>query len=137
MRYKIKSTAVIHELLNDEVILANLDTGVYYSIRGTGVPIWQLLISGKSLDFIAAQFQEKYNTESAAQLRSFVDQLVQEELLTIGTDDRQIETAPLQEFRWPSQFSTPFLEKYEEMKSLLMLDPIHEVDEQGWPAKPN
>ena len=137
MRYKIKSNAVIHELLNDEVILANLDTGVYYSIRGTGVPIWQLLILGKNRDFIAAQFLEKYNTESTLQLGSFVDQLVEEELLVPESDDREIATAPLQEFRWPNSFSAPLLEKYEEMKSLLMLDPIHEVDEQGWPAKPN
>jgi hypothetical protein len=137
MRYKIKSTAVIHELLNDEVILANLDTGVYYSIRGTGVPIWQLLILGKNRDFIAAQFLEKYKTESTLQLGSFVDQLVEEELLVLESDDREIGTAPLQEFRWPNSFSAPLLEKYEEMKSLLMLDPIHEVDEQGWPAKPN
>jgi hypothetical protein len=31
------------------------------------------------------------------------------------------------------EFSRPILTKYTDMKELLLLDPIHEVDETGWP----
>ena len=27
------------------------------------------------------------------------------------------------------------MEKYDDMQELLLLDPIHEVDEAGWPVK--
>ena len=30
-------------------------------------------------------------------------------------------------------YSKPFLQKYTDMAALLLLNPIHEVDEQGWP----
>jgi hypothetical protein len=32
-----------------------------------------------------------------------------------------------------SKFEKPGLQKYSDMQDLLLLDPIHEVDEMGWP----
>jgi hypothetical protein len=29
----------------------------------------------------------------------------------------------------------PLLRKYTDMRDLLLLDPIHDVDEQGWPVR--
>jgi hypothetical protein len=34
-----------------------------------------------------------------------------------------------------SDFRAPVLRKYTDMQALLLLDPIHEVDEQGWPIR--
>jgi hypothetical protein len=31
-------------------------------------------------------------------------------------------------------FTHPQLQKYTDMQELLLLDPIHEVEESGWPA---
>ena len=31
-------------------------------------------------------------------------------------------------------FEAPILHKYTDMQDLLLLDPIHEVDEAGWPS---
>jgi len=131
MSYQIPNAAIIHELLDNEVILANLDSGIYYSIRGVGVPIWQCLLQGYGLTAISAVIAARYGADFSAELKSFVHELVQESLL--------IEVEPLNpvadSISWPKEFSAPTLEKYEEMKNLLMLDPIHEVDEQGWPSK--
>lgn len=33
------------------------------------------------------------------------------------------------------EFQPPALESYTDMQDLLLLDPIHEVDEMGWPQK--
>jgi len=131
MSYKVFSTAIIHELLDDEVIVANLDTGVYYSIRGSGVTIWQLLLAGHDLTSIAALFKEKYQSDLFASLQSFINQILKEELLTPTLSSNHF----IPNLVWLEEFQTPTLEKYEEMKNLLMLDPIHEVDEQGWPSK--
>ena len=32
-----------------------------------------------------------------------------------------------------TQFEFPIIEKFTDMQELLLLDPIHEVDEKGWP----
>lgn len=129
----IASTAVIHELLDDEVIAANLDTGIYYSIRQTATVLWQLLVMGKTQAEIVSVFQQHYPQASAAMVDEFIQQLVNEKLLSPS------KTPPIdqpdQQIHWPLTWAPPSFEKYEEMSSLLMLDPIHEVDEQGWPRK--
>ena len=131
--FKIRSKAVIHELLDNEIILADLDSGTYYSIRGSGIPVWQLLLCGYSLDAITALFRGRYGADHSDALGHFVDLLVNEQLLIPDAEEK--EACPPPSVLWPEQFDLPFFEKYEEMKELLMLDPIHEVDEQGWPAR--
>ncbi|MDF2940499.1 MAG: hypothetical protein K0R66_1141 [Gammaproteobacteria bacterium] len=133
--YQVPGTEIIHEVLDNEVIIANLDSGVYYSIRESGAPIWQLLLSGYNLSEATSMVAEKYSMkieDISAPLQTFVNQLLDEELLVNGSSlETQIKLHL--DLSWPTKFNKPSLEKYEEMKNLLMLDPIHEVDEQGWP----
>jgi hypothetical protein len=35
----------------------------------------------------------------------------------------------------PGAFQPPTLESYNDMQDLLLLDPIHDVDDMGWPQK--
>ena len=34
-------------------------------------------------------------------------------------------------------YKTLRIQKYDDMEELLLLDPVHEVDEAGWPCRPN
>lgn len=129
MSYAIAGTGVIYELLDDEVILANLNVGIYYSIRGSGVLIWQLLLSGHSPSSIETLFCEKYG--KIPPIAPFVNHLLEEELIV--PSESALPVPPT--LSWPAAFHPPTLERYDEMKNLLALDPIHEVDEQGWPHR--
>jgi hypothetical protein len=33
-------------------------------------------------------------------------------------------------------YKPPAIERFDDLEELLVLDPIHEVDEAGWPATP-
>lgn len=127
MTYAISGSGIIHETLDDEVIIANLNEGIYYSIRGSGTLIWQFLIANHSLSSIEFLFSEKYNQPIA--LSSFIEELQKENILIPSKLSSASPVTPA----WPATFQDPVLERYDEMKNLLMLDPIHEVDEQGWP----
>lgn len=136
--YQVATTAIIHEVLDDEVIIANLDTGIYYSLRGAGVLMWQLLINQVALPEIIAWLLKKYphlnSRDCLVWSKQFVDKLLIEDLLIATSLMSEKKSAHFFEtLICPSVFSKPCLEKYEEMKNLLMLDPIHEVDAQGWP----
>ena len=48
-RYRINSPPVIHQTLDGEVIVVNLDTGTYYSLVGTGAAIWDAVERGASV----------------------------------------------------------------------------------------
>ena len=131
--YEIPSTAIIHELLDNEIIIANLRVGTYYSVRESGIPIWQLLVAGHRLDAIAKLLDQKYHGDFSSPICSFLDQLLAENLLTPSQNRCPTSFEPL----WPQEYATPVFSKYEEMKNLLMIDPIHEVDEKGWPSRFN
>lgn len=132
MFLKPRSKAIIHEFLEDEIILADLDAGIYFSLRESAIPLWQLLLSGYSLEETVALFQTHYYTDTAVELKPFVQLLLAEQLLIETAACEKTDTSHV---FWPAMFKPPSLEKYEEMKNLLMLDPIHEVDEQGWPIR--
>lgn len=129
MSYAISGTEVIYELLDDELIIANLDVGIYYSIRNSGILIWQLLVAGYSQAAIEFLFTTQYGTIPS--LSPFISRLIEENLLIA---QERTNPDPIS-VSWPAQFSPPLFERYDEMKNLLMLDPIHEVDEQGWPHR--
>ncbi len=129
MTYGLAGTSIIHQYLEDEVIVANLDAGIYYSIRGSGTVVWQLLLAGCSINEIESRFKQKYGPIPS--LVPFIEQLVEEELLI----KKESASSSIPSVLLPAVFETPSLERYDEMKNLLMLDPIHEVDEQGWPSR--
>lgn len=132
--YQVKSTAIIHELLDNEIILANLDTGIYYSIQSSGVPLWQMLIAGHTIDSIATKFINQYpeqQNQIMSDIKQFIEELLNEDILQHSTNSSFAEI----HFIWESHYHSPRLEKYQDMQALLMLDPIHEVDEQGWPVQ--
>lgn len=134
MTYATASTAIIHELLGEEIIIANLEEGSYYSLRGSSVPIWQLLVSGHDQRSITSLFKERFHLDASEELLAFIRTLTEEGLLVELPHADLAFPLPL-DLIWPTEFKTPMFEKYDEMKNLLMLDPVHEVDEQGWPKQ--
>ncbi len=134
--FKLPGTAVVHEFLDDEIIIANLDSGIYYSVRGVGIPIWELLVAGHTLQCAEALLLAHYSSTSqelGSVLEPFIHQLCDEHLLVeAGEIAGNVAEA---EIHYPEAYQPPVLEKYDEMKDLLMLDPVHEVDEQGWPSR--
>src|SRR5688500_19634942 len=48
-RYVIEPT-VLHEVFDDEVVVADLQRGTYYGVGGSGVLVWSALRDGVGLD---------------------------------------------------------------------------------------
>jgi hypothetical protein len=129
---------VVHEAFDDhEVVIINLDTGSYYSLDKVGADIWNLIESGASVSEIIQEFTRRYepngiNIEDAVSL--FIQELSHEQLIVAHSRERlaeaQLEGATVNP---RPHFQAPILQKYTDMQDLLLLDPIHEVDETGWP----
>ena len=123
MTYTIDTNKVVSEIFNDEAVIVNLTSGAYYSFKGSAITIWQLLGAGYSDEEIIGQLKD------AESINKFIAFLTQENLIT--TSDTVIkETVTIDQ-----QYTTPEYKKYDDMKDLLLLDPIHEVDQTGWPHK--
>ena len=125
---------VSHEF-DDEVILANFETGVYYSLAETGADVWIGLKSGATADEIVVKLATFYATgadDIKPSVESFIGQLLTEKIILPRSDLVSPE-------QWSPQFSKsfsqPVLSRFDDLRDLLLLDPVHDVGEPGWPVK--
>ncbi|MFM8985219.1 MAG: PqqD family protein [Planctomycetia bacterium] len=139
MPYRINEPDASAEIFDEEVLAINLGNGHYHSIRGTGVAMWKLLISGSDAAQVVEAMQAAYATDRmtlAADVESFVKQLLAAGLLV--EDAGAGSTAPAAPIRSPDTtgYSPPIFESHADMQELLLIDPIHDVDVQvGWPLR--
>lgn len=123
MTYTIDTNKVVSEIFNDEAVIVNLASGAYYSFKGSAIAIWQLIGAGYNDQEVIEQFKD---SESINQFIAF---LLQENLITTSN------ITVKEPITVDQQFVRPEYKKYDDMKDLLLLDPIHEVDQTGWPHK--
>jgi len=127
---------VTHERLDDEVIAINLETGAYYALDDVAADCWMVAAGGAGVDDLVAVVVERYEVEelrAREEIQRFVDELLEERLVT--TDDGPPTGAPsLPAGTGQRPYVTPAVQKYDDLEDLLLLDPIHEVDEAGWPV---
>jgi hypothetical protein len=150
-RFRISGPEVVYETVDDETIIVNLDTGNYYDLNHVGAYIFKAIEVQANLEQIAAALCDRYAVDQAT-VGSDLDQLVTElidERLIIPVGD---ETPADEPFASAGQgvpgpldvsedgageakdYGAPVLGKYTDMQELLLLDPVHEVDETGWPS---
>ncbi len=128
---------VVAETVDGEALIVNLRTGCYYTASGAAEAVWSLLCGGETTEAatraLAAQFDGDGRDLSGyvAGLRAkFLD----EELLVAaaGPGDGPV-ARPAPAARQP--FLAETLTKFTDMQELLILDPVHDVEEEaGWPA---
>jgi len=139
--FRIQCPPFAHQTIDGEVVIVNLQTGHYYSLRGVGADIWTLVESGAGVRAITAALAAQYDFAPgaiAAAAEQLLAELQREGMLSPQAAPEPIEpaaSAPLVSLPLAakSPFVPPVLEKFTDMHDLLVLDPIHEVDEAGWP----
>lgn len=125
---------VVHQIVEGEAILIQMDSGTYFSLRGAACSAWSILSGGCSAAELAAGLRQVCTgcpsdgiEQDAA---DFIMGLQQENLIVEGTGlDPDI--VPVS-----APYTTLQFEKFTDMQDLLLADPIHEVSEAGWPMLP-
>ena len=134
---RVNAPQVIHEAIDGEVIIINLTSGNYYSLKGSGAEIWQLVQGVTSHDEIVETLSSRYGTEGEIEgaVAGFLADL-EREGLTAAADGEvraQADSQPPPSEAATTAFVPPSLEKFTDMQDLVLLDPVHEVDATGWP----
>jgi hypothetical protein len=135
----VRTPAVIHERLDDEVIAIDLERGIYYAMVGPAADIWTSFTTAATADAVAAALATRYRLDAGAireEVHSFVARL-QDERLLVATDADDAAVGATIDGAPGGPWAPPELEAYDDMADLVLLDPIHQVDEAGWPHLPN
>jgi hypothetical protein len=138
MRYRVNQPYVISETIEGETIVIHLTTGTYYSLQGTGAEVWESIAGAASAAEIAGDLAARYGidpAEAEAAVTAVLGDLQAEDL--IAPSEATARTASSSAAPTGGAFVAPTLSKYTDMQDLVLLDPVHEVTDAGWPeAKP-
>lgn len=142
--FQINTPTVVSEIFDDEVVIINMDSGSYYSLDQSGAALWQQLQQGATIAELIAGVAKAYvvnPNEITPAVQQFVAELEQEQLIVSMHTPGHFMNGALPEAisavegTGHSHFAPPVLTKFTDMQDLLLLDPIHDVDNSGWPAK--
>ena len=141
-RFRVNTPTVTHETIDGEAVIINLDSGNYYSLVEVGSFIWGLVEKGASASDVQNLVLQNYlgnATDIDRGVQELLAQLQQENLI-VPVDGTGVvnlnQELGSNNGHEKALFNAPMLHKYSDMQELLLLDPIHDVDDAGWP-KPN
>ena len=133
---KVNAPRMVHETVDDEVIVIDLATGAYYSLAGSAAHIWALIAAGVAGTELADRVARDYGIGVGPILdgvEGFLGMLLAEALI-VPNEDSASSDAPAPDPPDEAEFSTPLVEKYTDMAELILLDPVHDVSALGWPS---
>jgi len=134
-RFRLNDQRVMFEVFDEEVLVLNIEAGIYYSLSGASAEIWQWLVGGADAEAVKQAVRARYAGDAAAidsAVTRLIDKLAAEELVI--SDDRDAPAFAIPDAAGERQpFVEPAIEIYNDLQDLLLLDPVHDVDERGWP----
>ncbi len=140
--YRINTPNVVQETIEDEAVVINLVTGRYYSLEGSASFIWRFIENERPAREITEAISRHFSVPEDAAISTveqFIEELAAEGLVVPVENPVPPSDVPPESLMQglptgESGFSPPVLQKFTDMEDLLLLDPIHEVDDTGWPA---
>jgi hypothetical protein len=124
--YGIASPEIYSEQFGDDLVVLHLGTGQYFGFNTSAALIWKGLINHKaSLENLGeAGFPQQALSQCIARL---------EELGLIRPADHPAQAVPAELLK-NLDATLPEVELYDDLASLILADPIHDVDDEiGWP----
>lgn len=133
--FRVATDAIHSQRFEDEVVVLDTLTGLYFSLRGSAIDIWAMVQPGASRSAVIASLTARYEGEPEM-VSAGVDRCLSE-LLRYGL----VREAPSSNEVWHARteaktskpFTDPVIEHFTDMQDLLLLDPVHDVSEMGWP----
>jgi Coenzyme PQQ synthesis protein D (PqqD) len=132
---RVASENIHSKIFDDEVVVLDMRSGAYFSLRGSGVDVWELIEAHATGAGISESLAGRYDGSSGEidmAVGALLEELAEANLIVGDSSVEPAGGAPSQAGA-KSDFAPPELERFTDMQELLLLDPIHEVDEAGWP----
>lgn len=137
--YGIDETSVVSDIIGGEAVMLHRVSGDYFSADGSGCLIWQWIGEGHSRDWMIKTLGARFTAEPAeiaVAVDAFLADLVNHKLILgiSGDVGSQVEEALGSLPDAKAEFVPPVLHVYSDIRRMILLDPIHEAAEAGWPV---
>jgi hypothetical protein len=129
----------VSEIIDEEAIIMDLDSGMYFSAEGVGAVIWDGMACGFEVAQIKQRILKSFSVDPIsldADFEKFAASLLADKLVEVADGAAQPKaewSIPLSDAR--RSYDPPVLSRYDDLQDLALLDPIHDVEETGWPNR--
>jgi len=138
-RYAVGNPNIVSETIDGETVIVNLENGYYYSTDRLGSVFWNLLQSGLAYQEVIEMLIDRYPEDGDEIEHSFAQMLsnLQNEGLMVKAREGGAVASPQRPVDpfGNLDFTPPLLVKHDDMEDLLLVDPIHDVEDSGWPNR--
>lgn len=124
---EVNQPQVVFETFEGDTVLIHLDTGRYFNLGGSASLVWQWLLEGCAVSEMERALQSRFGTTDG--LQAFLDHLLAEQLVRPVSASG----ATPSEVAAEVAYEAPFLNVTSDLEELFTIDPIHDVDDSGWP----
>lgn len=121
------------DALDEETIVMDLVSGRVFLLEMGAAYLWHHVLRGTSRQNIIDAVDIRYGSATRIACEAFLDRLVELELTAEVEVLRDLDAGP-ETLPWPIALGELVLTQYDDMTSIITMDPIHDVDpERGWP----
>jgi hypothetical protein len=143
-RYRSNAPRFVDETVDGEALIMDMLKGNYYSCIGASAVAWEALKQGATVPETAALLAGAYDrpgADVAIDVENFATLLVAEEMLVAtdalrdGIDDHAFTASPSASDASATlgDYGPLTFERFSDLADLILLDPVHDVTEAGWP----
>jgi hypothetical protein len=127
------------ERLDGETILINFDSGEYFSFEGPAADILWLIDTGVAEAVWGGIFAEyfpgfSHSAQVDLDVRAFLSELVAAGIIS-ESEGVEIPTGSLPDDYVRSAWTAPRVTANDDLADLLLIDPIHDASDDGWPGQ--
>ena len=132
-RYQINYPNVVAESFGSESVIVNLEKGTYFSLDEFATVLWNLICTHMALGAISTLLIQKFpqnQSEGTHEFKQFFEVLIEHQLIK-----EYSEGSVVREYVFPQiQYSKPVITVHNDLQDILLLDPVHDVNKEGWPV---
>ena len=136
MTLRASDTHISHDTQAGETVVINFSTGSYFSMTGSASDVWVLTVAGHETDELTDALAARYDGTLeviSADCATFLSDLVSRGLLNDGGStavaQETVQLHPVDRAAWLA----PQLQAFDDLNDLILMDPLHDVDDAGWP----
>ncbi len=134
--FVVRGNDVAHETIDGETVIIDMAEGTYYRLEGGAALVWSQIIDGATEGEVLAMLADQFDAGPGGletELRRFLSELVDYKLI-VGKERHGTAPGVAMNGSARASFSGLAIHRFTDLKELFWLDPVHEVDDTGWPS---
>ena len=133
IRFEIDTKRFVSDPLEGETIIMDMVAGRLFLLEEGAATVWDHILRGRARDELLTLLGSRYGSEAVTGCETLLQRLCELGLVTEISTSHEGEI-PAHSDCWPAVIGEFRLTEYDDMMSIITMDPIHDVDpNRGWP----